>query len=161
MTIRNDILNNIAERFEQAQSLFPLVTQGYRYVTREPMCEGMIKNLRPGESALVIMEGTETKTQLSLSSTNAELPMTIEVYYKTTTQDRDWKTRNLSGKLNTILAEVIKIVLSDRQCGNNSLNVYEISNTLDVDGIYDDTVGLETTFLVQYRHRVTDPTQQV
>lgn len=161
MTIRNDILNNIANRFTSISTNFPTVTQQYRYVTREPMCDGMIKNLRPGEAALVIMEGTETKTPISLSSTTAELPMTIEVYYKTTNQDRDWKTRNLSSKLNTILAEVIKIVLSDRQSGNNSLNIYEISNTLDVDGIYDDTVGLETTFLVQYRHRVTDPTQQV
>lgn len=161
MTLRNDIIDNIADRFTNISSLFPTVTQQYRYVTREPMCEGMIKALRPGEAALVLMEGTETKTQISLSSTNAELPLSIEVYYKTTNQDRDWKTRNLSAKLNTILAEIVKIVLSDRQCGNNSLNVYEISNTLDVDGIYDDTVGLETTFLVQYRHRVTDPTQQV
>jgi hypothetical protein len=125
------------------------------------MCEGMIKTLRPGEAAITVMEGTESKSQITLSSTTAELPVTIEVYYKTRSEDRDWKTRNLSSKLNNILADVIKLMLSDRQSANNSLNIYEISNTLDIDGIYDDTVGLEATFLVQYRHKVTDPTQRV
>jgi hypothetical protein len=160
MSLRNDIVDNIADRYIS----YPAQNgnfNSYRYVTREPMCDGMIKNLRPGESAISIFEGTETKGSSTMTTTNAELPITIEVYYKTTSSDRDMKTRKISSKLNKILAEVVKIMLSDRQCGNNSLNIYELSNTLDVDGIYDDTVGLEATFSVQYRHLITDPTTRV
>lgn len=160
-TVRNDIVNNIADRYLNISTLFPSLTYQYRFVTREPMCEGMIGSLRQGELALSIREDDEIKGPQQLSSTVANLSLTVEVYYKTTSSDRDWKTRNISNKLNVMLAEVIKIMLSDRQCGNNALNIYEISNRLDIDGIYDDTVGLEATFSVQYRHAITDPTQRV
>lgn len=161
MTLRNDILDNIVERFDNIDVVLPTNTQKYKFVTREPMCEGMINALRPGEAAISLFEGEETNIQNNISTTTKDLTIVVELYYKTRPSDRDWKTRKISEKLNNLLAEVIKIVLSDRQCGNKSLNIYEVSNTLDVEGIYDDTVGLTATFSVHYRHALVDPTQRI
>ncbi len=160
-TVRNIICDNIINRFVKPTIDYPWSSQDYKYSTREPMCQGMIDSLRPGEAAIVLHEGTESVSYKQLSCTTKELPVTLELYYKTRPSERHWETRKISGKLNSLLGEVLKIVLSDPQCENNALKIDEISNTLDVDGIYDDTIGFEATFLVQYRHAIADPTQKV
>lgn len=159
-TRRNLVCENIVSRFTNILVDYPWATQAYRYVTREVACQGMINNLRPGEAVLTISEGTETSAYNQLSTTTKDLPITIEVHYKLRQSEQDWKTRTISNKLNNILGEVQKIMLLDQQCGNTALQLFEISNTLDTEGIFEDTVGFEVTFTVQYRHTRTDPTQQ-
>ena len=152
MTLRNDILNNLVDRITD----IPVIK--HRYVTREPMCDGMINALQAGESAVVVTEGEEFADTQNFSATTKSLQVTVELYYKTKKSEQDWKTRALSTKLNEMLADTIKIIMSDRQCAQNALNTYEVSNTIDVDGIYDNCVGLTVTIEIQYRHKPDDPT---
>lgn len=161
MTVRNNICENLISRFINASIIDPAISQRYKYCTREAMCQGMIDSILPGEAAISLFEGSETKNIRQFNSTDCDLPLTFEVYYKTKQSERDWKTRQISSKLNTILGEVIRLVLYDPQCENNALNIYEESNRIDIDGIYDDTVGLEVTFVVKYRHLINDPTKRI
>lgn len=148
-------MTNFVEIFKTPST--PL-EQPYRIVSREAVCEGDIKQLRPGEAIMYIKEGEEMKVTRQFNSTVAQLEVIIEVFYKTTQSETNRQAPSIAKKLNFILAEIIKVVMSDRQRGGFALNTEELSNGLDIDGYFDQTVGLDCVFTVTYRHGITDPT---
>lgn len=154
--IRDKIVENLVSLFKTPKS--PLEQQ-YRIVSREAVCEGDINQLRPGEAILYIKEGDEVKVTRQFNSTVAQLEIIFEVIYKTTQQQSNKLDPTIAKKLNYILAEIIKVVMEDRQRDNNALNTEEVSNAIDIEGYFDQTVGLDCVFTVTYRHGTTDPTK--
>lgn len=152
-SMRNLVVENIVNIFSTPNN--PLI-QPYVRVTREPLCEGDISKLRYGEAIMYVIEGEESKTK-QFSATAASLEIIVEVYYKPTLAEKDKNFPRISYKMNEILAEVIKTVMENKQFNATALNTVEISNRIDIDGLYSETVNLEAIFLVTYRHGVKDP----
>lgn len=148
---RNRVVDNLIATLKAANGN----KYEYRVVTRDPICEATVTKARPGEVLLGVYEINESK-DYSFGYTTAMLEVIIEFYYKVKAEDNQEK--QVTYVLNEILAQIIKDVMTDRQRGGEALNTEEVSNSLDIDGIYDKLVNGSATFTITYRHRISDPT---
>ncbi len=60
--------------------------------------------------------------------------------------------------LNTLLSELTKALCEDQTTSNTTLKIEDVSNSIDIDGIYDKIINGSITFQVTYRHGLFDPT---
>jgi hypothetical protein len=63
--------------------------------------------------------------------------------------------------LNRCLSNLQKLFLSDLSQGGYAINTQEVSNEIDIDGIYDKIVNGSIRLTVTYRHGFYDPNKQI
>jgi hypothetical protein len=149
---RNDVLEAIVTKVtdiklgDTVDFTFP-----YRFVTRDPIGHENIGKMVPGQAAVGVYDTAEEKFR-NFGSTNAILTVVLEFYYMPKTG------QGKSEKLNMILAELTKAICADQSLNGTALTVQDVSNNLDIDGIYDKIVNGSITFQVTYRHGLFDPT---
>lgn len=125
-------------------------SQGYRVVTRDPISHDHGTKLQPGEAMVGVYDVGEEKTVLS-SVTNCQLEVIIEFYYKP-------KLGSVKASdLNRLMGDLIYCMRRDYTQGGHAINTTELSNSIDIDGIFDKIINGSIKFEVQYRHGVFNP----
>ena len=127
-------------------------TLQYRFVTRDPMGIENVGKLKPGEAGVGVYDINEDK-QRQFGLTTSTLTVVIEFYYS----HKIGEVR--SQKLNKILAELTRAITMDQTLNNTAIQVEDVSNNIDIDGIYDKIINGSITFHVKYRHGIFDPTK--
>lgn len=148
MSMRNTLVEYIVAKIQAMDD--STYTQSYRIVTRDPISQEHLTKLQAGEAVVGVYEGDEDKEYL-FSHTNVKLEIIIEFYYKPKLSEVK------ATELNRILADLIKVMRVDYSQGGNAVRTDEISNNIDIDGIYDKIVNGSIKFEVLYRHGVYDP----
>lgn len=153
MSRRNELVNKIVDVVKSLK-----VEDGYKYeyrfVTRDPMDVSTANKLNFGEACVGVYDVEEEKER-GFGYTNSTLTVVVEFYYKPKVGDVK------AEKLNIILADLIKGILSDYTLGNLAINSQDVANSVDIDGIYDKIVNGSITFNIQYRHGTFDPTKSI
>lgn len=151
MSRRNELTDHIVNTIKEVTEGTEF-TQEYRFVTRDPIDIGLCNKLAFGECAVGVYDTDEQKER-GFGYTNSTLTVVVEFYY------RPKVGQTKAAELNRILAELIKAVLSDYTQGGLALNSQDVSNDIDIDGIYDKIINGSITFEVMYRHGTFDPTK--
>jgi hypothetical protein len=152
LTYRRDLVVEAIVDKIQAITLDGDYTHIYRYVTRDPMGSDNIAKLRPGESCVGVYDINEEKLR-QFGVTTATLTVIIEFYYMHKIGESKAQV------LNRMLAELIRAITMDHTLNNTAINVEDIANNIDIDGIYDKIINGSITFHVKYRHGIYDPTK--
>lgn len=147
---RNAVLNAMVQKLREVEIGISF-TMKHRFITRDPMGVENIGKLKPGESGVGIYDIDEEKTR-NFGYTDATMTVVVEFYY----MPKLGQTK--SELLNVLLAEVIKALVTDQSLFNTSIKITDVSNNLDIDGIYDKIINGSITFHVTYRHALFDPT---
>jgi hypothetical protein len=77
-----------------------------------------------------------------MGATNATMTVIVEFYYKPKLDDIK------SEMLNVLLAEITKVLMLDQTISGTAINIEDISNNVDIDGIYDKIINGSITFHV-------------
>lgn len=149
---RNEIADNIVTNLETIEAGVDDYTISFRFVTRDPVDISLCNKLAPGEILAGVYDTDEEKSR-EFGSTRSHLKVVVEFYY------RPKVGQSKASELNRILAETTKRVMLDYQQNGLALNTEEVSNDLDIDGIYDKIINGSITFEVTYRHGTFDPTK--
>lgn len=126
----------------------------YRKVTRDPIANEHVDKLTGGEVMAGVYDIGEEKER-NFGSTTANLTVVVEFYYKSKIGE------GKSSRLNIILAELTKALTADQSLDGTSLMITDVSNNIDIDGIYDKIINGSITFHVKYRHGNFDPTKAI
>lgn len=153
MSRRNELANKIVE-VVQGLKLADGYKQEYRFVTRDPIDVSITSKLAHGEACVGVYDVEEDKVR-GFGYTTSTLTVILEFYYKPKIGEVK------AEKLNIILADLIKGILSDYTLDNLAINSEDVANSVDIDGIYDKIVNGSITFNVQYRHGTFDPTKSI
>lgn len=150
---RNEVINAMVAKLE-AVTVGVDYSMAYRFITRDPIGTENIGKLNLGEIAVGVYDTAEEKERL-FGATNATVTVIVEFYYKPKSVD------GKSSILNIILAEVTKALMVDQTVSNTALRLEDVSNNIDIDGIYDKIINGSITFQVMYRHGLFDPTKNI
>jgi hypothetical protein len=124
---------------------------GYRFVTSDPLGAENIGKLSVGQAGVGVYDTHEEKRRL-MGFTNATLTVVVEFYYLPKVGQAK------ADMLNQILAELTKALTADQTLNGTALMIEDVSNSIDIDGIYDRIINGSITFHVTYRHGLFDPT---
>lgn len=147
-TKRDALVEYIVEKIK-AMSV-PEYTQGYRVVTRDPIAHEHGTKIQPGEAIIGVYDVGEEKTIMS-SATNCQLEVVLEFYYKPKLGS------SKSSDLNRLMGDLQYCMRKDYNQGGYAINTTEVSNNIDIDGIFDKIINGSIKFEVQYRHGVFNP----
>ena len=153
MSVRDNLVNSMVARVQSIEVGVDY-DQAFRIVTRDPIANEHLANLKPGEAVAGVYEVGEEKTRL-FNQTECNLHIVLEFYYKTKMGE------NKASALNRCMAVLEKLVLSDISQGGYAINTQEVSNEIDIDGIYDKIVNGSIRLTVTYRHGFYDPNKQI
>lgn len=148
---RNEVIDAMVAKLEAVIAGLDY-TYTYRFVTRDPIGTENIGKLNLGEVAVGVYDTAEEKDRL-FGATNATVTVIVEFYYKPKPSE------GKSSSLNIILAEITKALMVDQTLSNTALRLEDVSNNIDIDGIYDKIINGSITFQVMYRHGLFDPTK--
>ena len=143
---REQIMQNIAARFEAVQAGVNGYSTTWNIVTRKPVARSVVAM---GDT-IGIFDVREHKVQ-EMQHMRCTLSVTLEFYGAVQIGDEP------STLLNTMLLDVQRTIRQDIYCSGLSLNVVENKNELDIDGPTDMVVAGIVEISVLYRHLVDDP----
>jgi hypothetical protein len=147
-TLRNTLVDYIVDKISAMNT--PDYTQGYRDVTRDPISQEHITKLAPGEACVGVYDIDEEK-HISFSNSTCQLQLVLEFYYKPKVG------QSKSRELNRLMGDLEACMRIDYGQGGNAINTIVLSNSIDIDGIYDKIINGSIKFEVTYRHGVYDP----
>ena len=150
---RNDVVEAMVTTLQEVRSGSGYLMD-YRIVTREPMTLDNISKLKPGETFVGVYDTSEEKERI-FGATNATLTVIVEFYYMPK------MGQSKAEKLNILLAEITKALVTDQTLSNTSFKIEDMANHIDIDGIYDKLINGSVTFHVTYRHGLFDPTKAI
>lgn len=153
MSVRENLVNSMITRV-QSISIGTDYDQDFRRVTRDPIANEHLSDLKAGEAVAGIYEIGEDKTRL-FNQTECNLHIVVEFYYKSKMGEVK------ATALNRCMSNLQKLFLSDLSQGGYAINTQEVSNEIDIDGIYDKIVNGSIRLTVTYRHGFYDPNKQI
>lgn len=149
-TIREQIMAHLKSRYESVAA----GVNGYNITWNKVLRRSPTKHeAREGNHTVVILDVGE-KVKSGVGFDYVTLRVLIEFHVPIFENDEP------STVLNEALGDVVRLAMSDIQCGGLTLNVEDDGNELDIDGA-EDKVGSGVVALnVQYRRRSNDPTRK-
>lgn len=150
---RDDVVEAMVAKLK-AVTVGPEYTMQHRFVTRDPIGHENVDKLGFQESLVGVYDINEEKER-SMNFTNARLTVVVEFYYKPKVGESKAKA------LNILLAEITKALMLDQTINNTAIIIEDVSNNIDIDGIYDKIINGSITFQVLYRHGRYDPTKEL
>lgn len=150
LPMRERILQHLATRFTSRVEGTNGALLSWDRVTRTPIPA----NLDGFNAAIGIFDPSEVKR--AQMGHNVCLLTVITEFSEKARLGEDAATR-----LNLLLADVQSTMRADIYCGGLTLNIEEVRNEIDVEGVASKMLNGMVEWTVTYRHRASDPFTQI
>lgn len=149
-SIRENLLEQVKIRFAEMATGVGEYSTTWNKVARTPID----KPSKELGNALCVLEGREVKTK-QIGYYVCNLTVALEFHLKLSLGDVP------STELNRALVDVERMMMSDLNMGGIAVNVEQVQADTDIEGAGDKTVSGAAVFVIQYRHKLTDPRKLV